>query len=46
VVGTPGFLLGGVEHTPEGCAVIQYDLDRLETWEERNLMSFNKGTEV
>jgi len=30
--------------TPEGCAVIQRDLDRLESWVQRNLMKFNKGT--
>jgi len=28
--------------TPEGCATIQCDLDRLETLAERNLMRFNK----
>ncbi|PKU35453.1 rna-directed dna polymerase from mobile element jockey-like [Limosa lapponica baueri] len=35
--------LGGVADTPESCAAIQCDLDRLESWAERNLMKFNKG---
>jgi len=35
--------LGGVMDTLAGCAAIQQDLDRLESWAERNLMKFNKG---
>ncbi|PKU46774.1 rna-directed dna polymerase from mobile element jockey- hypothetical protein [Limosa lapponica baueri] len=35
--------LGGLADTSEGCATIQRDLNRLETWAEKNLMKFNKG---
>ena len=34
---------GGVADTPEGCAAVQRDLGRLESWVERNLMEFNRG---
>ena len=30
-------------HTPEDCAAIQQDLDRLKSQAERNLIKFNKG---
>ncbi|GAB0209642.1 mitochondrial enolase superfamily member 1 [Grus japonensis] len=33
--------LGGVANTPEGCAAIQQDLDRLENWAKRNHSKFN-----
>ncbi|PKU48619.1 hypothetical protein llap_1071 [Limosa lapponica baueri] len=39
---SPSNILGGVADTPEGCAVVQRDLDRLESCAERNLMKFNK----
>ena len=29
--------------TPEGCAAIQRELDRLESWTETNLRKYNKG---
>jgi len=35
--------LGGVLGTPEGCAAIQRDLDRLESWTQRNVLKLNKG---
>ncbi|GAB0181127.1 mitochondrial enolase superfamily member 1 [Grus japonensis] len=35
--------LGGVADTPEGCAAIQRDLDRLENWAKKNHMKFSKG---
>ena len=35
--------LGGMAEVPEGCAAIHQDLDRLESWTERNQMRFKKG---
>ena len=35
--------LGGVVDTPEGCAGIQQDTDRMESWAGRNLVRFNKN---
>jgi len=35
--------LGGVADTPEGCAAIQQDLDRLENWVGRNLIKYNES---
>ena len=32
--------LGGAADTPEGCAAIQKDLDRVERWAARNQMWF------
>ena len=35
--------LGGVADTPEGCAAIQRDLHRLESWAGGRLMKYKKG---
>jgi len=35
--------LGGVVDTPEGCAAILRNLDRLKSCAQRNLVKFNKG---
>ena len=32
----------GVADTPKSCAAIECDLDRLESWTQRNLMKFSK----
>ncbi|KAK4828884.1 hypothetical protein QYF61_001442 [Mycteria americana] len=35
--------LGGVADKPEGHAAIQWDLNRLDKWTDKNFMQFNKG---
>ena len=35
--------LGGVAGTLQGFPTVQQDLDRLESWAERNLMRFNES---
>lgn len=35
--------MGGVGDTPERCAAIQRNLNRLEKWANRNFIMFNKG---
>ena len=40
---TDDIKLGGVADTPEGCATIQQDLDRLKSWAGRSLVRFNKS---
>ncbi|RMC00519.1 hypothetical protein DUI87_23133 [Hirundo rustica rustica] len=35
--------LGGVADTPEGCAALQKDLERLERWAGKNSLKSNRG---
>lgn len=35
--------LRGAIHTPESCAGIQWDLNKLEKWDNEKFMKFNKG---
>jgi len=35
--------VGGLADAPEGCAIIQQELDRQESWAGRNVMRFNKS---
>ena len=35
--------LGGVTDKTEACATIQWHLNRLQKWSDRNLVMFNKG---
>ncbi|PKU40358.1 hypothetical protein llap_9333 [Limosa lapponica baueri] len=35
--------LGGLADTPEGCGAIHRDLNRLQSWTQKNIMTFNKG---
>lgn len=38
-----GTKLQGAANTPEDCAAIQADLNRLQKWANGNLMNFNMG---
>lgn len=38
-----GRKFGGVGDTPEVCAAIQPDLDRMESWVEKDLRKFSEG---
>jgi len=33
--------LGGMADTPDGCAAVQREVDKLENWTKRNLMMFD-----